>query len=96
MSDWLVRLQDAVAGYPQWLVIGAGLVVLAGLCLLLAKVLRVVAVLILIAGVAAAGWLAWKAYGPDSQPSAGGQRTGHSAAAMTEFEHGRTLDGGET
>lgn len=71
VSDWLVNLQDAVASYPPWLVVGVGLVVLAGICMLLAKVLRVVAVVILVGGVVAAGWLAWKAYGtrPESTVS---------------------------
>jgi len=82
VSDWLVKLQDAAAGYPPWLVVGVGLIVAAGICMLLAKVLRVVAVVILIGGVAAAGWLAWKAYGPGREPEVSLQ-----PPAQSSFDH---------
>jgi len=78
VSDWLVKMQDAVASYPAWLVVGVGLVVAAGLCMLLAKVLRVVAVVILVGGVAAAGWLAWKAYGAGREPAVSAQPPAHA------------------
>ena len=68
MSDWLVALQDKLAGYPSWLVIGGGVILLAGLCMLLGKILRILGVLMFIALLAAGGWYFWQRATEEPEP----------------------------
>lgn len=60
MTDWLVEVQKAVAAYPSWLVVGAGVVVLAAVLLIIGKLFRAAAVLLLVGGVGGACWMAWR------------------------------------
>ncbi len=60
MSDWLVSLQERLAGYPTWLVIGGAVIVLAVIFMLLGRVLRILGVAMFFALVVAGIWFAWQ------------------------------------
>ena len=62
VSEWLVEFQSKIAEYPLWLVVGVGLVIVAGLLFSLGKVFRVVGAVVLIGAIGAAGWLAYQHY----------------------------------
>jgi hypothetical protein len=75
VSDWLVDIQNRMAGYPSWLVVGALLVVAAGLLFSVGKILRFIGGLLLVLAFVAAGWLAYRNYiaPPPASPPAAAQ-----------------------
>ncbi|BET65475.1 hypothetical protein ASA1KI_03930 [Opitutales bacterium ASA1] len=70
MSDWLVHLQDRIAGYPSWLVIGGGVIVVALVFMLLGKVLRMLGVLMFVALAFGGAWYGWQrlTHDPAAEP----------------------------
>ncbi|MGH8019786.1 MAG: hypothetical protein ACREIA_16190 [Opitutaceae bacterium] len=60
MSDWLVSLQEKLAGYPTWLVIGGAVIVVAVIFMLLGRVLRILGVVMFFVLAIAGVWFAWQ------------------------------------
>ena len=65
MSNWLVTLQDKVAGYPTWLVIGGAVIVLAVIFMLLGRVLRFLGIAMFFVLAIAGGWYVWQQWTDD-------------------------------
>jgi len=60
VSALLERIQEVASGYPPWLVLGVGVLLLGFFCILLSKVMRVLGWLLALGGLLAGVWFGWQ------------------------------------